>query len=86
MLVATVTTSIVIDRCDHLVTTLSTAVLPDRQRRLCLGMVTMLSLDRDSTDSLTLQEALPMAWTDRQRSNTKDWPTLLLVRSVTTMP
>ena len=27
-----------------------------------------------------------MAWTDRQRSYTKDWPTLLLVKSVTTMP
>ena len=49
-------------------------------------MVIMLSLDRDSTPSLTLQEALPMAWTDRQRSYTKDWPTLLLVKSVTTMP
>ena len=83
MLVTTVNTPIVIYRCDHLVTTLTTAVQPDRQ--LGKGMVMMLSLDRDSTHILTLQEALPMAWTDCQRSYTKDWPTLLLVKSVTTM-
>ena len=44
-------------------------------------MVIMLSLDRDSTDSLTLQEALPM-----DRLSMKDWPTLMQVKTVTTMP